>query len=61
MVYKGVFFEVVAEDGSIASYSLLPSASASDAYLTSNMFRVNEQDKIIKAQHGAGASLCFSI
>ena len=46
-VYNGVFFEVVAEDGSTASYALIPSASASDAYLTSDVFTVNQQEKTI--------------
>jgi hypothetical protein len=46
-VYKGVFFEVLAEDGSKASYALIPSAGVSDSYVTSNEFTVNQQDKTI--------------
>jgi hypothetical protein len=41
-VYNGVQFEVVAEDGSIAKYTLVPDASSSDAYITSNVFTVDE-------------------
>ncbi|MCP4309706.1 MAG: hypothetical protein GY790_00455, partial [Bacteroidetes bacterium] len=61
-VYKGLFFEVVAEDGSRASYALIPSANASDAYLSSNIFTVNQQDKSITGatrEHSAATLLPY--
>ncbi|MCK4920245.1 MAG: T9SS type A sorting domain-containing protein [Bacteroidales bacterium] len=39
-MYNGLQFEVVAEDGSTALYSLVPFSSASDAYITSNVYTV---------------------
>jgi len=55
-VYTGVFFEVVAEDGSTASYALLPYASASDAFLTSDVFTVDQQEKSI-----TGATIEYAV
>ncbi len=46
-VFNGIIFEVVAEDGSIAKYTLVPDMSPSDAYITSNVFTVYEETKII--------------
>ena len=46
-VFNGVFFEVVAEDGSVAKYTLVPNALSSDAYVTSNVFTVSQEDNSI--------------
>ena len=43
-VFNGLYFEVVAEDGTIAKYELVAEASSSDAYLTSNVFTVNQDE-----------------
>lgn len=43
-VFNGVYFEVVAEDGTTAKYALTADATASEAYLTSNVFTVSQED-----------------
>ena len=43
-VFNGLYFEVIAEDGTIAKYELIAEASSSDAYLTSNVFTVSQED-----------------
>jgi hypothetical protein len=42
LVYSGVQFEVIAEDGTIAKYELIADENSSDAYLTSNYFTVDQ-------------------
>jgi len=43
-VFNGLYFEVVAEDGTIAKYELIAEASSSEAYLTSNVFTVSQEE-----------------
>ena len=46
-VYNGLRFEVVAEDGSVGTYVLVPNSTASDVNLMSNVFTIDQQEKTI--------------
>jgi hypothetical protein len=45
---SNVYFEVMAEDGeTVITYQLMPDGNASDAYVTSTVFTVNQEDLLI--------------
>ncbi len=46
-VFGGLQFEVVAEDGTIAKYTLILDTTPSEAFITSNVFTVNQDNKTI--------------
>jgi len=58
-VFNGLYFEVVAEDGTTAKYELTAEVSGSDAYLTSNFLTVNQENKNISGVSGGYSVATF--
>ena len=43
-VFNGIYLEVIAEDGTTAKYAVTPEALSSEAYVTSNVFTINQEE-----------------